>query len=124
MTRQGDRITIHNLLRGLMLPSGNDAAFALAEFFGDLLIGQNTLRKFETWGKRMEEAMLTFLGMMNSNAKKFNMNSTFYANPHGLVNNRNKSTAYDLGLLCLIAMENPQFREIVSTKEFSFDIKD
>ena len=90
-----------------MLPSGNDAAHALAEFFGDLLIGQNTLRKFENWQKRMEEAMFTFLGVMNSNAKKFLMKSTFYANPHGLVNNRNKSTAYDLGLLCMKAMENP-----------------
>jgi len=39
MTRQGDRIVLHHLLRGLMLPSGNDAAHALAEFFGDLLIG-------------------------------------------------------------------------------------
>jgi len=55
----------------------------------------------------MEEAMFTFLGVMNSNAKKFLMKSTFYANPHGLVNNRNKSTAYDLGLLCMKAMENP-----------------
>jgi len=65
-----------------MLPSGNDAAYALAEFFGDLLIGENTLRKFETWQKRMDEAMLTFLGVMNSNAKRFKMNKTFYANPH------------------------------------------
>ena len=89
-----------------MLPSGNDAAHALAEFFGNLLIGRNTLRKFETWERRMEEAMFTFLGVMNTNAKRFKMKSTFYANPHGLVNNRNKSTCHDLALLCMEAMEN------------------
>jgi len=47
----GDKILLKDLFRGLMLPSGNDAAYALAEFFGNLLI-KGTLRKFENDLKR------------------------------------------------------------------------
>ncbi len=57
---------------------------------------KGTLRKFASEEKRVEEAVLTFLGRMNSNAVRFSMNSTFYANPHGLVNTKNLSTAFDL----------------------------
>jgi len=68
-----------------MLPSGNDAAWALAEFFGLKLLS-GTLRKFENEEKKMNEAVFTFLGKMNSFASSIGMNNTFYANPHGLVN--------------------------------------
>ena len=68
-----------------MLPSGNDAAWALAEFYGSKLMA-GTLRKFDTEEKKQEEAVFTFLGKMNTNAKNLGMNNTYYKNPHGLVN--------------------------------------
>jgi D-alanyl-D-alanine carboxypeptidase len=71
--KHNDHILLKDIFYGLMLPSGNDAAWALAEFFGLLLI-KDTLRKFATEEKRIEEAVLTFMGRMNSNAVRFSMN--------------------------------------------------
>lgn len=119
--KHNDHILLKDIFYGLMLPSGNDAAWALAEFFGLLLI-KDTLRKFANEEKRKEEAVLTFLGRMNSNAVRFGMNSTFYANPHGLVNTKNLSTAYDLCTLCCQAMQKPEFKKIVGTKFYTCNI--
>lgn len=89
-------ITILDLLYGLMLRSGNDAALCLSFLFDD------------------------FVGMMNEKAKMLNMHYTTFNNPSGLdeEDNGNISCAYDMALLMAYAMENDMFRQIVSTKKY------
>lgn len=60
---------------------------------------------------------------MNAKAKELNMNKTNYANSHGLMNPNNKSSAYDIALLCDYAMRNELFRAIVRCKQYKGVIK-
>lgn len=60
---------------------------------------------------------------MNSKAKMICMNKTNYANSHGLMNQNNKSSAYDIALLCDYAMRNELFRTIVRCKQYKGVIK-
>ena len=61
---------------------------------------------------------------MNKQAIKLSLASTHYANPHGLVNSQNKSSAYDQAQLCAHAMSLPAFRELVGTKKYSGRVVD
>lgn len=98
----GEKIKLKDLLYGLMLRSGNDAALMIAE---------------HTSGN-----VLDFVSLMNEQAKKIGMNNTNFINPHGLENNDgvgNTSTAYDMALLSSYAMQNPIYQEIVKTKNYT-----
>ena len=95
----GEQLTLEDLLYGLMLRSGNDAALAIAKYVG----------------KDMDE----FVKMMNTKAKEIGMKNTVFNNPHGLEEKGgNLSTAYDMALLTSYAMKNEEYRKIVSTKEY------
>lgn len=97
----GEKIKLKDLLYGLMLRSGNDAALAIAEYVG--------------------RDVDTFVEYMNTKAKEIGMKNTKFINPHGLENNKgegNISTAYDMALLSSYAMQNEQYREIVGTKHY------
>ena len=94
--KTGDKITINNLLYGLMLRSGNDAAVALAESVGGSVAG--------------------FADMMNEKAKKLHLNSTHFVTPHGLDNSEHYTTAVELAKIADYAMENEMFCKIVGTK--------
>ena len=107
---QGDRVRLGDLVYGLMLPSGNDAAYALAEFFGRLLACK---KGFFTMTKRLERL---FIREMNRVASSLGMGNTEYKNPHGLSVRKNKSTARDVGTLAVAALRLPTFREIVSSR--------
>jgi D-alanyl-D-alanine carboxypeptidase len=94
----GEQISVENLLYGLMLRSGNDAAIALSEEVGG-----------------SEEG---FVILMNNLAKSIGMNNTTFINSSGLENNEgigNTSTAYDMALLMSYAMKNDIFQKITST---------
>lgn len=92
----GQELTVRELVNGLMLQSGNDAAHALA------VICSGSIEKFaETMNKRAME-----IGMKN----------TRFANPHGLNAPEHYSTARDMGLLASEAMKNDMFRAVVSSK--------
>lgn len=96
----GEKISIENLLYGLMLRSGNDAAIALA---------------FEVGG-----SMEGFSLLMNETAKLIGMKNTKFINNHGLENNKkegNTSSVYDMALLSSYAINNPSYRKITSTKK-------
>ena len=108
---EGDLLNIHDMLHAMMLPSGNDAAYALAEYFGLLLL--------ELGFKGSSDPIQVFLKEMNKNAKTLGMNDTTYANPHGLQNFYNKSTAYDLAKLSNAAMKLPLLAEIVKKVKYS-----
>lgn len=97
--RLGEKIKLEDLIYGLMLRSGNDAAVAIAEHVGGSLDG--------------------FIYLMNKKAKEIGMSNTIFANPHGLDDHEEHySTAYDMALLTRYAMKNEQFKKISATKSY------
>jgi len=99
---KGEKISIKDLLYGLMLRSGNDAALVIAEAVS---------------GSKEE-----FVYLMNEYANNLNMNNTHFYNPHGLEENNgnaNKSTARDMAKLTKYAMENETFKTIFKTKNYT-----
>lgn len=94
--QEGEVLTIQELLYGLMLHSGNDAAVALAIYCGGTVEG--------------------FAQLMNDKAQKLGMTGTHFENPNGLDSPAHYSTARDLAILAAYAMENPIFAKTVSTK--------
>ena len=61
---------------------------------------------------------------MNAEAKLLDLKSTHFANPHGLINKFNTSTAHDIAKLTAIALDSQKFASIVKTKEYYCEIKD
>lgn len=96
--KEGDRLTLNQLLYGLMLPSGNDAAKAIAEGVGGSI----------------EE----FVEMMNKEAAALGATNTHFVNPNGLHEDEHYSTVYDMYLIFNEALKNEKFVEIISTDEF------
>lgn len=96
--QRGQKMKLEDLVYGLMLRSGNDAAVAIAEHVGGSLEG--------------------FVMLMNQKAEEIGMKNTSFTNPHGLDNTENHySTAYDMALLSRYAMNNPTYAKIAGTKE-------
>lgn len=102
--KTNDQITVNNLLYGLMLCSGNDAAVALAEHVGG----------------SVEE----FAVLMNSKANDLGLLNTHFVTPHGLDKDEHYTTAYELALLSNYALKNETFAKIVNTKYTSITIND
>lgn len=100
--KTGDKITILDLLYGLMLRSGNDAAVALAEYAGGDING--------------------FAKLMNAKALELGLTNTHFETPHGLDSNEHYTTAYELALLSNYALDNPTFAKIVGTKNYTITI--
>lgn len=99
--KAGEQRTLEELLYGLMLSSGNDAAVAVAvEISGNVA---------------------DFVELMNQKAEALGLHQTHFANPNGLDSQENYSTARDLGILAGEALKNPEFRQIVSTKSYHCD---
>ena len=112
---EGDSLCIWDLLHGLMLPSGNDAAICLAEHFGALIYK----REHPSEQYIPKYCSRCFISEMNYNAQTLGMNLTRYNNPHGLSNYLNKSTVLNIGRLFGEAIKNKIFRDLVSCEEFS-----
>lgn len=74
--------------------------------------------------RRVKNPATYFVKEMNELARKIGMTQTTFANPHGLANKYNKSTAFDLAKLCIESMKNPKFRKIVSSKMHFCTIKE
>lgn len=100
----GQKLTLRELVTGLMLRSGNDAAVAIAEF----LAGSVDM----------------FVEMMNNKALAIGATNTHFRNPHGLSTPGHYSTAYDLAWMARYALNQPLFAEIVSTKETNIEWTD
>ncbi len=94
----GDQLTVEQLLYGLLLPSGNDAAVALADHVGG--------------------SIPKFAAMMNAKADQLGLKDTHFVNPHGLDADGHYSSAYDLALIARAGMKNPVFEKIVATREY------
>ncbi|HKZ34880.1 MAG TPA: hypothetical protein VJ179_03380 [Patescibacteria group bacterium] len=93
----GERISVLNLLYGLLLASGNDAAEALA--------------RNAPGGRDL------FIAKMNDKAKELNMDNTHFTNPTGFDEEDHYSSAIDLARLAVFALRNKTFADIVSTKK-------
>lgn len=100
--KTGDKITVNDLLHGLMLCSGNDSAVALAEHIGGSIEG--------------------FSVLMNNKAKELGLKNTNFVTPHGLDKDEHYTTAYELALLSNYALKNPTFAKIVGTKTYTVNI--
>lgn len=94
--KQGEMHSLEELLYGLLLNSGNDAAIAIAEHIG------GTEEKFAQ--------------MMTDKARELGAKNTIFKNPHGLHQPGHCTTAYELALIARYALKNPKFSEIVKTK--------
>ena len=121
----GDIICIFDLLHGLMLPSGNDAAYCLAESFGTFLFMQTEEYKIKS---RINASYVqgkgklfvkNFLQYMNELAVELELTGTYYSNMHGLCNKNNRSTAADIAKLVAYAMKNVLFRQVVKQQKYS-----
>lgn len=92
----GDVLTVSQLLRCMMIPSGNDAALALADF-----VGGGDVQKF--------------VDMMNEKAAELGCTDTHFTNPHGLHDDEHYTTARDLAVITQYAMMLPEFMDITNT---------
>ncbi|MEK8173767.1 serine hydrolase [Streptomyces sp. M19] len=99
----GDKLTVRQLLYGLMLPSGCDAAYALADKFGS--------------GSTRAARVKSFIGTMNSTAKSLGLKNTHFDSFDGIGHGANYSTPRDLTKLASNAMKYSTFRTIVKTKK-------
>lgn len=93
--RPGDCYSMTDLLYGLMLPSGNDAAVAIA--------------KYEAGSES------AFVKQMNTLVRRLGLTGTTFTDPHGLGSPQHRSTAYDLAMMARYGMTLPQFREVVGS---------
>jgi len=97
--KSGEQMSIRDLMYCLMLPSANDAAKALAEHLGGNVDN--------------------FAQMMNKRAKELGCQNTNFVNPHGLHNDDHYTTAYDMALIFMEAMEHDFFLELISTPSYT-----
>ena len=100
--KENDKITIKDLLYGLLLVSGNDAAVCLAE--------------------SCSGSVLEFANLMNKKASDLGLINTHFETPHGLDSDNHYTTAYELALLTDYALNNSTFSEIVGTKNYTINI--
>ena len=98
--KEGEELKLRDLVYGLMLRSGNDAALAIAKYVGG--------------------SVEDFVNLMNDKAKEIGMKNTTFNNPSGLDQEKgNYSTAYDMAILTSYAMKNDDYKTITSTKKYT-----
>lgn len=97
--QQGEQLPLEDMLYGLMLASGNDAAVAIAEHIGG--------------------TVSDFCQRMTERAAELGCENTVFSTPHGLPSSNHHTTAYDLALITRAALQNETFRQIVSTQRAS-----
>jgi D-alanyl-D-alanine carboxypeptidase (penicillin-binding protein 5/6) len=107
----GQELTVNELLYGLLLASGSDAAFTIAVNVAKRESGNDFLTD--------EQALALFSVLMNQKAKFIGAVETNFINPDGIHDPNHYSTAYDLALIAKYAMQDPHFREIVMTPNYT-----
>lgn len=97
--KEGEQLTVEQLLNVLLIPSANDAAIVLAE--------------------HISGSVSKFSDLMNQKAKEIGCKNTHFVNPNGIHNKNHTSTAYDLALMGQYAMKNDIFRKIVQKTKYT-----
>lgn len=100
--KAGDKITLRELLYGLLIPSGNDAAVAIAE--------------------HISGSVENFAKLMNKEAHDIGATHTHFVNPHGLHDNNHYTTAYDLYLIFNQCIQYDEFIKIVSETKYDMSV--
>lgn len=134
----GEKVKVSELLYGLMLPSGNDAAYVLAEgcveaFFekypagGDTVNGDGVTAQYllDTLGDTQDNIIANrkieaFAALMNLRAETIGCTGTHFTNPCGLHDENHYTTAHDLCLMMCAATENPDFNILISSQTHVF----
>lgn len=106
----GEVVTMRGLLHGLLMPSGNDAAHAIARSIGT-----------RTGRESPEEAVQNFVDMMNETVREFQLRNTHFQNPHGLDEWGHYSTAFDLAIILRAALNYPIIKQIMTTPAVHID---
>ena len=102
--REGEQLTLEDLLYGLMLPSGNDSAVAIAE--------------------HISGSVDAFVQLMNQEANALGATNSHFVNPHGYHDKDHYTTAYDLYLIFNQGIQNEKFVDIISSPSYTTDIKE
>ncbi|OWK44548.1 D-alanyl-D-alanine carboxypeptidase family protein [Fimbriiglobus ruber] len=108
----GEKVPVKELLYGLLLPSGNDAAVALGEHFGP---------RFKGSSDGEGDSLQQFVAELNRRAKSLGLKEMAYKDPNGL-SSGNVSSACDLAALTLEAMKDERFRKYVSTRRHECEV--
>jgi D-alanyl-D-alanine carboxypeptidase (penicillin-binding protein 5/6) len=108
----GERQTLRNLLYGMMLPSANDAAMAIARFLG-------TKIQLRFPAAKRQEPVSYFLLLMNTRARQLGLKDTHFVNPHGLDAVGHYTSAYDLATLTWHARSYKVFNDVVSQPSYT-----
>lgn len=103
----GETFTLEDLLYGMMLPSGNDAAHAIARSLG------------AEDGDTPEQSVQRFVGYMNERIRNMGLTETTLVNPHGLGVPGHHSSAHDIAAFTRYALQYPVFVQIISTAEYN-----
>lgn len=112
----GQEIKLSDLLYGLMLPSGNDAANTIAVHIG---------KKFEMDPNlSLEDAFKVFIDLMNQRAKEIGADNTHFTNPHGYHDKDHYTTPMDLARITREAMKYDLFKKIVGANSYFYTYQD
>lgn len=117
--RAGEKVPVRELLYGLMLPSGNDAATAFAEHFGS---------RFDppaepVSGTDPNDPVERFVAEMNRTAARLGLKTASFRNPHGLTAEGHQSSPADLIRLARAALEHERFRQVISTRLYGTTVE-
>ncbi len=106
----GEQIPLRDILMGLMLPSGNDAALTGAVYIGRKINNNSSVS--------VDDAISSFCKLMNDRAKQLGASNSNFTNPHGYHDPNHYTTAKDLAIIAREAMKNQTFREVVATNNY------
>lgn len=110
----GDRLTFQELLEGMMLSSGNDAAYVIAKAAGKALLEDNIAYDGETL--TIEQCVKRFVYEMNKNVRDIGLENTCFTSPDGYDNDGQYTTASDLSKIALVAYETEEINEVCGMK--------
>jgi D-alanyl-D-alanine carboxypeptidase len=103
----GNTYTVQDLIEGMLLESGNDAAHALARGIG-----------FKE-GDSSQDSVDRFVGWMNDKAVELGLQNTHFVNPHGLSDKDHYSTPRDIAVWMMYAVQNPDFLRLITTRQYT-----
>ncbi len=113
--KAGESIRVRELLFGLLLPSGNDAAVALAEHFGP--------RVAPSAAEQIEDPLQQFIAAMNAAARELKLKQTHFVNPNGLTHDDHHASAADLMTLSWHALQVPVLARCVATRQYTAKVR-
>jgi len=101
----GDRLSVRDLLHGMLIPSGNDATLALARYIGTKALGD---------GASADQAVAEFVSLMNAKAAELGASASHFSNPTGIDADGHVMSARDVATVTRAALQNSLFAEIVA----------